>query len=148
MVGIYMTFLKLDLSAMRRMEHIAVISIFKRQASLELVLHKVTAQLLKLGNGLNVMDASKQTSSYADLKTDYVATRGREGQMVGIPIHKVNPRPAYSLGDAPLQAHLGGCRSVNSTFLCRCCFCCQASIAYKSTIYDCSHEILEYRLGK
>lgn len=148
MVGIYMTFLKLDLAAMRRMEHIAIISVFQKQANLQLVLHKITEQLMKLTEGLPILDASKQARIDDSKITVYAVARGRDGQLVRIPIRRVFPRVALSLGDAVLQAYMGGCRTVTSTFLCRCCFCCQSSTVYKSTVYDLSDEILDYRFGK
>ena len=151
-MGIYCAFLALDKRAMRRLENIAVLSVFPKQADLTEVMSHITAQMRELAKGITVMDyqnakpfESEKTNELNSVVVN-VDDVDEDGQYISkrmtVPFTQKTPRAAALLGDAVSQAVMGGGRSTHSTYFCRCCFCNQGSVRANSTVYEVRQQLL------
>jgi hypothetical protein len=156
MVGVYCTFLGLDLQAFRRTENIQILSVFPKRADLASVLNIISEQMSKLAEkGVAVVDLTRGRRVDSDSK-EQAAVRSDEcietapgiKPSLRFPFMRKFPRAAYSSGDAVNQAVLGGGRAVWSTFLCRMCFGNMASNVYRSNLYKLKHQVLEHNFCK
>jgi hypothetical protein len=153
LVGVYCTFLRLDLTAFRRLENIQIVSIFPKRADVASVLNIVSQQMSTLGNeGVTVVDLANARPFDPDSKVpasdDFIETAAGIQPAMRVPFKRVFPRVAYSLGDAVNQSVLGGGRLPWSIFLCRMCFGNMASVVYKSNVYKLRRQVLEYNFCK
>lgn len=132
---------------MRRLENIALITVFPNDACLQQVLHLVAAQLKKLQQGIPVLDLKNSLDeSKVDAKDRERFVRASDG--LHIPFKQVVCRCAYSAGDSVNQVDVGGGRSVNSTYFCSRCYTNKPSAEYRSTVHKHKAEILNYDISK
>jgi hypothetical protein len=147
MVGVYACFLALDLTVMRRLENIAILTVFRKEACLQQVLRLVAQQFASLSRGISVLDLKNSIhESATDSKNKERYVRAVDGNL--IPFKQEVCRCCYSLGDSVGQVDLGGGRSVNSTFFCSRCYGNKAAAGYLSTVHKFKKEILEWNISK
>lgn len=147
MVGVYACFLALDRTAMRRLENIAIVSVFPNDACLQQVLRLVAAQFQQMAQAFPVLDlANSLHESEADCKSRERYFRAEDGLLV--PFKQTVCRCCYSLGDSVGQVELGGGRSLNSTFFCSRCYTNKAAVGYESRVHRWKKEILNFDISK
>ena len=131
---------------MRRLENIAIVSVFPNDASLQEVLRLVASQFKQLRQPFPVLDLKNSVhESKADAKNADRYVRAEDGQL--IPFKQVVCRCCYSLGDSVNQVELGGGRTVHSTFFCSRCYTNRGTSAYRSRVHDFKKEILKFDIS-
>jgi hypothetical protein len=131
---------------MRRLENIAIVSVFPNDASLQEVLRLVASQFKQLRQPFPVLDLKNSVhESKVDAKNADRYVRAEDGQL--IPFKEVVCRCSYSLGDSVNQVELGGGRTVNSTFFCSRCYTNRGTAAYRSKVHEFKKEILNFDIS-
>jgi hypothetical protein len=106
MVGVYCTFLALDIEAFRRTENIQILTVFNRRGDLASVLNIISKEMSALGKeGLSVLDLKNaRPLDASDLKSpvasadEYIETSSDIQPPLRVPFKRIFPRIAYSTG--------------------------------------------------
>lgn len=116
MVGVYASFLALDLTAMRRAENITPLSVFPNTACLQQVMRLIAAQFRTLADGFTVLDlANSKPASIVEDKKKGEYFRAEDGKC--IPFKQCHCRLACTLGDSVSQIVMAGGRTVHALYL-------------------------------